>query len=165
MTVPVHAWRSRGELDVAPRGGPRGPGLPPAPGEPRLYAECVTEEFPPQLHDLEREVMQEVWRRERASVREVLETLNAGERQRAYTTVMTTMCRLYDKGLLRRERHGKADVYEPALSADDYRRTRAAREVEALVGQYGDAALAHFARHVEELDPARLTRLRKLADG
>ncbi len=131
----------------------------------RVYAERVSKQFPPQLHDLEREVMHEIWRRERASVRDVLEALNAGERQRAYTTVMTTMCRLYDKGLLRRERQGKADVYEPALSADEYRQSRAAREVETLVGQYGDAALAHFARHVEELDPARLAQLRKLADG
>lgn len=109
--------------------------------------------------------MDEVWRRGRTSVREVLEALNGGERQRAYTTVMTTMVRLFDKGLLRRERQGKADIYEPVLTAEQYRQSRAEREVEALLGEYGDVALAHFARHVEGLDARRLAKLRELADG
>lgn len=109
--------------------------------------------------------MEEVWARGRTSVRGVLDALNARERQRAYTTVMTTMCRLRDKGLLRRERRGKADIYEPALSAREYRQARAAHGVKALVGEYGDVALAHFARQVEGLDRDRLARLRKLADG
>ena len=109
--------------------------------------------------------MDVVWRLGSASVREVLEALNAGARQRAYTTVMTTMSRLWEKGLLRRERRGRADVYEPVLSVGEYREARAAREVQALVGEYGDVALAHFARQVEGLDAARLARLRELADG
>lgn len=108
--------------------------------------------------------MEEVWRRERTSVRDVLESLNSGERQRAYTTVMTTMVRLFDKGLLRRERQGKADIYEPVLTAEQYRRARAEGEINALIGEYGDVALAHFARHVDGLDAERLAKLRRLAD-
>lgn len=119
---------------------------------------------PPELFELEREIMVIAWRLGPASVRDVLEALNAGARQRAYTTVMTTMVRLWEKGVLRRERHGRADVYEPVLSAEEYRRARAAREVEALIGEYGDVALAQFARQVGGLDAARLARLRELAD-
>lgn len=125
----------------------------------------MSQDFPPLLHELEREIMEELWRRGRSSVRAVLDALNAGDRQRAYTTVMTTMSRLADKGLLQRERQGKADLYEPVLSEREYRQARAAREVEALLGEYGDVALAHFARQVESLDAARLAKLRKLADG
>jgi predicted transcriptional regulator len=122
----------------------------------------VTEAFPPQLHELEREIMQVVWQFGSMSVRDVLVALNAGDRQRAYTTVMTTMSRLWEKGLLRRERLGRADVYEPVLAADEYRQARAAREVEALLSEYGDVALAHFAREVGALDAARLARLREI---
>lgn len=106
--------------------------------------------------------MHVVWRLGSVSVRDVLVALNAGDRQRAYTTVMTTMGRLWEKGLLRRERLGRADVYEPVLAAGEYREARAAREVEALLSEYGDLALAHFAREVGALDAARLARLREL---
>ena len=116
------------------------------------------------MHEVEREIMEICWRLGTASVRAVLEALNLGERQRAYTTVMTTMVRLWEKGLLHRERHGRADVYEPVLSAEGYHQARAAREVEALIGEYGDVALAQFARQVGGLDAARLAKLRELAD-
>lgn len=124
----------------------------------------MTRGSPPELFELEREIMEIAWRLRRASVRDVLEVLNAGARQRAYTTVMTTMVRLWEKGLLRRERQGRADVYEPVLSAEGYHKARAAREVEALIGEYGDLALAQFARRVDGLDAVRLAKLRELAD-
>jgi len=129
-----------------------------------MISGSTTGGFPPAMHELEREIMEICWRLGRASVREVLEALNVGERQRAYTTVMTTMVRLWEKGLLHRERHGRADVYEPVLSAEGYHQARAAREVEALIGEYGDVALAQFARQVGGLDAARLAKLRELAD-
>ena len=43
--------------------------------------------IPPRLHEVEGKVMDEVWRRREASVREVMEAVNAGApRQRAHTT-------------------------------------------------------------------------------
>ncbi len=109
--------------------------------------------------------MEEVWRRGEATVREVLEALNRGPRQRAYTTIMTIMVRLDAKGLLARRRKGRADVYRPVLDREAYLDARARQEVEALVGEFGDVALAHFAEQVERLDPERLERLRRLARG
>jgi len=76
---------------------------------------------------------------------------------------MTVMSRLHTKGLLDREREGKTDVYWPALSEDDYKRRRAAAQVDQLVDDYGDAALVHFARAMDRLDPARLKKLRRIA--
>lgn len=108
--------------------------------------------------------MEEVWRQRSATVRDVLEMLNRGPKQRAYTTVMTIMSRLHRKGLLTRRRHGKSDVYAPAVDREAYREARAQAEVAALIDEFGDVALAHFAREVEALDPARLAALRRLAD-
>ncbi len=107
--------------------------------------------------------MDEVWRRGRATVREVLEALNERDKPRAYTTVMTIMSRLTDKGLLNRLRSGKTDVYSPVLSRDEYGSARARNETGALVAQFGDIALAQFAREVESLDPERLAELRRMA--
>ena len=118
---------------------------------------------PPALHELEAVVMREMWRRESATVREALEALNRGRKQRAYTTVMTIMARLYRKGLLTRERRGKTDVYSIAMTEGEYREARARAEVEALVAEFGDLALAHFSQQVEGLDAKRLRALRELA--
>src|SRR5881275_2835089 len=101
---------------------------------------------PAQLHELEAEVMEEMWQRGTATVRQVLEALNNGAKQRGYTTVMTIMRRLDDKGLLTRERQGKTDVYSVAIDRDAYLDARAEAEVRGLVDEFGDVALAHFAR-------------------
>ncbi len=121
---------------------------------------------PPALHALEAEVMEEVWRRREATVRDVQEALNTrGGRVRAYTTVLTVMTRLDAKGLLVRRRAGRLDVYAPAYSREAYFHARAEAEVAGLVEDFGDLALAHFARHISQLDPERLAQLRRLASG
>ena len=121
---------------------------------------------PPPLHELESEIMEEMWRRGEATVRDVQEALNArAEKTRAYTTLLTVMTRLDGKGLLVRRRAGRLDVYAPALSREAYTRARAEAEVAELLEDFGDLALAHFARHVERLDPERLEQLRGLAGG
>jgi predicted transcriptional regulator len=119
---------------------------------------------PPALHDLEAEVMEQVWREKEASVRTVMEACNRGRRQpRAYTTYLTIMVRLDRKGLLQRRREGKTDFYRPRLSKADYQAARAEAEVDALVDQYGEVALSHFARQMEQLDPERRRALQRLA--
>jgi predicted transcriptional regulator len=121
---------------------------------------------PPLLHELEAEVMEEVWHHGERSVREVLDALNARTApERAYTTILTVMQRLHVKQLLLRERRGRHDVYLPALSRAEYAEARAAAEVGALVSEYGDVALTHFARHMSALDPKRREQIRRLARG
>lgn len=117
------------------------------------------------LGDLEREVMEVMWFRAEASVRDVLETLNAdGDRSRAYTTIMTVMGNLVRKGLLLRRREGRTDIYRVALARESYADARARHEIEALVSRYGDVALAHFAREVDRLSPEHRRELRELVD-
>jgi predicted transcriptional regulator len=108
--------------------------------------------------------MDQLWRREEATVRSVLEALNAASRRpRAYTTVMTVMANLDRKGLLRRRREGKTDVYSAVMSRDAYLDARARAEAGALVGRYGEAAYVAFAREMDRLDPERRAQLRRLA--
>jgi predicted transcriptional regulator len=119
---------------------------------------------PPPLHELESEVMEQLWRSGEASVRSVMEALNERERKaRAYTTFMTIMQRLHQKGLLSRRREGKSDLYAPAYERDEYVRLRSRAQVEELVTRYGDVALSHFAEQMASLDPARRRALQRLA--
>ncbi len=119
---------------------------------------------PPPLHELESEVMEEMWRLGRATVRELMQAVNSrSRRERAYTTYMTIMSRLDGKGLLARERAGKTDVYWPRMDRETYLEQRAEAEVQQLVDDYGELALVHFARAMRTLDPARERALRRLA--
>ena len=117
------------------------------------------------LGELETAVMEEVWRRRQVTVRDVQTALNARTpRERAYTTVMTVMTRLCDKGMLVRTRRGRRDVYRPTGSRDAWLQESARAGVDALVEEFGDLALAHFSRQVAALDPERREALRKLAE-
>src|ERR1700730_18180146 len=118
----------------------------------------------PPLHELEAEVMEELWLQKEATVRTVMDALNKRARKaRAYTTYMTIMARLHKKGVLDRRREGKTDFYAPKLDRAEFMASRAGAEVEDLVEQYGDVALSHFARQVASLDPARRRALQRLA--
>jgi predicted transcriptional regulator len=120
---------------------------------------------PPPIPELERLVMEQLWAQGDGTVRSVREALNAdaGQPERAYTTVLTILQRLDAKGLVRRSRNGKTDVYRPALARDEYLGARADAEVSELLEQYGELALVQFARRMEALDPERRAALRRLA--
>ena len=121
-------------------------------------------QVPPPLPELEAEVMDQVWERGEASVREVMEALNAvADKARAYTTYMTIMARLDGKGLLERRRQGKTDLYSPRYTRDEYSDLRARAELDSFVDQFGDVALAHIARQLAGLDPRRRRALQRLA--
>jgi predicted transcriptional regulator len=120
---------------------------------------------PPALPELEAEVMEEAWRHDEVTVRDVLVALNQGSKERAYTTIMTIMGRLDRKDLLTRRRVGKTDLYRPTMSRAEYHEARARAQIDELVSDYGDVALAHFARQLDGLDPKRREALRRLAEG
>ena len=101
------------------------------------------------LSDLERQVFEVVRANTRSSVNDVAQELDGQSRPLAYTTVMTVLTRLWEKGFLFRQRQGKAYVYmarEQAEIAGEMGK-RAARET---LEKYGDLALTGF---VENLTP------------
>jgi predicted transcriptional regulator len=133
---------------------------------PRKRKSTRREPAVPPLHELEAEVMEELWSQGEAPVRAVMAALNDRTgKDRAYTTYMTIMARLHKKGVLERRREGKTDFYSPTLSREEFMRLRAAAEVDGLVAEYGEVALSHFARQVASLDPARRRALERLARG
>jgi BlaI family transcriptional regulator, penicillinase repressor len=118
---------------------------------------------PPELHELEADVMDAVWDLGEASVRQVMDALNpAAAKPRAYTTYMTILGRLHTKRLLDRRREGKTDHYRAVYTRAEYADLRAQADVAALVDAYGDVALGHFARQVAGLDPERRRALERL---
>jgi len=74
------------------------------------------------LGPLELEVMDVLWNSGARNVREVVKRMR---RELAYTTVMTTMDRLYKKGLLARELDERAFIYSPKLTRQEWNRRRA----------------------------------------
>jgi predicted transcriptional regulator len=121
----------------------------------------------PHLPDLERLAMEQVWERGEATVREVLDGLNAGrpEAPRAYTTVLTIMQRLEARGMVERRRREKRDVYKPVIAREQYLDRRVDAEVSRLVEDFGELALMQFARRVEALDAERREALRRLGES
>ena len=131
---------------------------------PRTVKTTPPEPVPPPLHELETEVMEELWRSGEAPVRAVMDALNRRtSKKRAYTTYMTIMARLHKKGMLVRRREGKTDFYAPSQDREEYQRLRARAQVEDLVEQYGEVALSNFAQQIASLDPSRRRALQRLA--
>lgn len=96
--------------------------------------------------ELEAAVMERLWSRDGlAAVREVLDELNRDpqrDRRLAYTTVMTVMDNLHRKGWLRRQMPGRAYLYEPVWSREQY----SARLMTEALADSSDpqATLVHF---------------------
>lgn len=109
--------------------------------------------------ELEAAVMERLWSRDGpASVREVREELQR-DRQIAYTTVMTVMDNLYRKGVLSRERAGRAYLYRPVHSREEH----GAQLMEEVLAGSGDRS-ATLMRFFEEMNADEVVQLRRLLD-
>jgi predicted transcriptional regulator len=110
--------------------------------------------------ELQLEAMRALWRLGRpASVEDVRGSLPARQRG-AYTTVQTILNRLAERGLLRRERQGKAIFYEPRISEGDYY-SRSVQET--LAEASDDARRTALAQLVGDLAPGELDEIEALA--
>lgn len=114
-----------------------------------------------ELGNLETRVMEILWARGESSVRNVFEKI---ERPLAYTTVMTTLERLFKKGLLRREKSGRAFLYSPAFSHEEWERRRAGDLIAAFLGgpqPSRELLVSSLLDAVGEHDKALLSELEK----
>ena len=108
---------------------------------------------------LEREVLEEIWRRGEANVRDI--HVAFGERA-AYTTLMTTLDRLYKKGLLHRRKEGRAFHYAPRVSREEFERGVAKDMIGGILGHGGEPVLACIVEAVSEHDRDLLNELDRL---
>ncbi len=100
-----------------------------------------------------------LWLGEPLGVRQVLALLKG---KLAYTTIMTTVDRLYKKGLLARDRVGPAYIYRAAISEDDYHCSLVEETVGILLEKSAGPVLAAFVDTAAELDEDNLKRLEVL---
>lgn len=89
----------------------------------------LTQLFSKRLGPLESDLLRALWQRGDATVRELIEDSHSDA---AYTTVMTTLDRLYKKGLLARAPEGRAFRYRPAQSEEEFKRSQVAEGLKML---------------------------------
>ena len=116
-----------------------------------------------QLGPLEQELLSALWMRGSATVREMLD---AGGINLAYTTVMTTLDRLYKKQLLNRSADGRAFRYSPRYTQEELERAAVGETIRQLLGS-GEAAalpLSYLVEAVSKHDAGLLDDLQRLLD-
>lgn len=109
------------------------------------------------LGELETAVMELLWRAPEQTVNEVEEHLRR-LRGSAHTTVLTTLDRMHRKGYLLREKQGKAFVYSPRYSREEFERMMAQEVLGALMGHSAEATLSTFVELVSK-NPEALSQL------
>jgi predicted transcriptional regulator len=112
------------------------------------------------LGELQTAVMEILWRNLPLSVSEVEQKLQEN-REIAHTTVLTILDRMHGKGLLLREKQGKAFVYSPRYSKEEFERGVAQEVLSALLTQFTEPALSAFVELVAE-DETKLDQLEDL---
>ena len=114
------------------------------------------------LGKLERQVMEETWRLGEVTVRDIY---RAFEERIAYTTLMTTLDRLFKKKLLERRKDGRAFLYAAVVSRDELDRGIKEDVVDGLLGQGADGVepvLACIVDTISERDRELLDELDRL---
>jgi len=114
------------------------------------------------LGKLEREVLEQIWQRREVSVRDVYLQF---EERIAYTTLMTTLDRLYKKRLLHRRKDGRAFLYSAAVGREEFEDGIREDVIDSLfesgVGEIRPV-LACFVDTVSERDRELLDELERL---
>jgi predicted transcriptional regulator len=116
-----------------------------------------------QLGPLEERMLDALWARGSATVRELIE---CQYQELAYTTVMTTLDRLFKKGLLTRSEEGRAFRYAPRFSREELHREAAGHAFRQLLDASPASALplSFLVEILGERDAQLLDDLRKLVE-
>ena len=114
------------------------------------------------LGRLERQVLEETWRQGETSVRDVF---IAFDEKVAYTTLMTTLDRLYKKRLLSRRKGGRAFLYSPLVTREELEQGIREDVIEGLLGRGAEGVepvLACIVEAVSDRDRELLDELDRL---
>ena len=112
------------------------------------------------LYERELEVMEVLWERSSATVAEVRDAL---EDEMAYTTVLTVLRRLEEKGYVGHEEEGRAHRYHPLIQRQEARESALERLTKKLFQGSPELLLTHLVSN-RKLSRAQLRRLRELMD-
>ncbi len=115
------------------------------------------------LGDAELEVLKALWEDGPAVVREVMNRLHLRGREVAYTTVLTFLTRLEQKGYVRSDKSGLAYLYTPVVSRERVTKSR----LRNLMNQLYDGAAAPMVLHLirsERFSSNEIEQLHELID-
>ena len=113
------------------------------------------------LGELEELILGVLWKIKEGTVREVVATVSR-RRDLAYTTVMTVMSRMVEKGYLcRKELRDGRFLYRPCYSRDEFYAKTSRVVFLEMMRNFGDVAVAQFVNAVEEVDPKQLNALKE----
>jgi predicted transcriptional regulator len=110
--------------------------------------------------ELEYLVLTKLWQLGTASVRDLHGQIDRPEAL-VYTTIAKVIDRLRGKGLIQRERHGKAFVYRARVARESVERARAQDAISRLLGPTPRAAVAALVDAVDAVDPKLLDELER----
>ena len=110
----------------------------------------------------ELEIMKIIWERERATVRDVYEAL-LEHRKVAYTTVMTMMKILEQKGFLKKSQEDRAYVYKPSQPKGKVIGAMVREFINRVFNGSAEPLLVHLVEehHLSEKDLEEIARLRR----
>lgn len=113
------------------------------------------------LGELEQKIMKVMWEAQsELKPSEVLAQIGEGY---AYTTIMTSLSRLYSKGLLKRKREGKAYRYCCARSKESFVKKNLSKVFATLFNDYGDLVISQFVDTLSN-DPESINKLKEALD-
>jgi predicted transcriptional regulator len=116
------------------------------------------------LGDLETDIMEIVWAKGEITVREVYDQLKQ-RRELAYTTVMTVMSRLAEKGLLKKIKEGAAFVYRAASSREEFTQFTVKKIINELLADFAAPAISQFVESLGKEKPEKMEELAKLIEA
>lgn len=110
------------------------------------------------LGPLERQILELLWRRGTATVRELVDDREVAG---AYTTLMTTLDRLHKKGVLNREPDGRAFRYSPRQTETEFHASIARSAIRQLLGTESSAPVSYLVDAVSDYDRELLDELER----
>ncbi len=116
-----------------------------------------------ELGSAEFEVLKALWDRGPSTVREVMNHLHQRDRNVAYTTVLTFLTRLEQKGFVRSDKSGMAYVYRAKVSREKVSRSRAKKLLEQLYDGAAGPLVLQLVR-TEQLSADEIDQLHRLVE-
>lgn len=114
------------------------------------------------LTDAESRIMDFLWNKEEASVRDVMDGI-AGETKQAYNTIQTLLGILKDKGFVTTRKEGRAFLYRPLISRGEARN----KALKQLIGNAFGGSSAALAQHLlkdSDIDEGEISALEKVIE-
>ncbi|WP_019122645.1 BlaI/MecI/CopY family transcriptional regulator [Brevibacillus massiliensis] len=107
---------------------------------------------------LEAKIMNILWNGSEMTIKDVQQKL-AEEKTTNFNTVMTVINRLAEKGILQKRSEGRASLYRPVLTREQFLEAQSKELTNELLEEFGSLAVSHILDALEEVDQELLEKL------